>query len=297
MSSTVNQLGRRQLEPSDGGSFIVRRNLGHTRGMLRRIAFLLLLAPVTGLSQDSFSGARSFTQFRDVSGLPGAAFGVTPEGKVSIHGAMALSTPIGFGLSDGVWDVGAASRSVDNHYRFPNLSLSGRSNSVSGRGQVMRGFKTPVGNLTLSYMLLSAIFDASYNAQLQLPIRSTDFGVSVGVQNLTNRANAAPQDDPHENDLSRSYFVAGTKKIGRSGWLTSGVGDLRFGGGFASFSDEVSAKLRGLIEYDGYGWNGGFGYSLGTLPGQTKEFRNSEVTLWLGFVQTHRATAALNIGF
>jgi len=259
-------------------------------------AFLICVAAIGRAQVDPWNFAGQFPHFRDLSGLPGAGFGVTAKGLPSIEGAMAISTPIGFSLADGYFDIGLSCRSVDNTPRFFQFSSPGNDIS-SGTGQIMGGFKTPIGTLTISLEVLSSELDSVANAQLQLPIHWDKGGVSVGIQNIWNRPEAASDYVSGETDLSRSYFAVATYELAKGSFLSLGDGDVRFRGVFGSVSAMPAKRFKVLAEYDTFGWNPGVAYSLGQIPNLGTHYDKNEATVAFSMIQLHRSTITVNFAF
>jgi hypothetical protein len=245
---------------------------------------------------DPWNFPGQFPHFRDLSGLPGAGFGVTVQGLPSIEGAMAISTPIGFSLANGYFDIGISARSVDNRPDFFQLS-STTDDIGSGTAQVMGGFRTPIGTLTVSLQVLSRELDSVASAQLQLPIRWDHGGVSVGVQNIWNRPEAASQGVAGANDLSRSFFVVSTYEFSKGDFVTIGKGDVRFQGVFGSVSVMPAKRFKLLAEYDTFGWNPAIAYSLGQIPNLGSHYDKNEATVAFSLIQMHRSTITVNFAF
>ena len=241
---------------------------------------------------DPWLRAGQFPQFRDLSGLPGAGFGLLVDGTPSINGAMAFSTPIGFSMGNGIFDIGVASRSYDNSPEFINTSSNGRRPS-DGTAQGIVGVRTPLGDFSATYEVISSKFDQVYNAQLQLPLKWDKGGVSIGMQNVTDRHEAAGQDQPGEANLSRSIFAVGTWEFAPHDYVSLGKGDVRYRGVFGNVSVLALPRVKLTTEYDIFGFNSGVAYSFGGIRGE----KNTEFTLWGGFMQEHRATLSLNFAF
>jgi hypothetical protein len=217
-----------------------------------------------GSQTDSWAKAGQFPQFRDLSGLPGSGFGVLVDGTPSINGAMALSTPIGFSLGNGIFDIGGASRSFDNQPEFINTKTSNRLSS-DGTGQGIVGVHTPLGNFSATFEVISSDFDQVYNGQLQLPLKWDKGGVSIGCQNVTNRHEAAAQDNPGEADLSRSFYAVATYEFADHDYVSLGKGDVRFRGVFGNVSALVCPRVKATTEYDTFGFGQHGVHDLGRL--------------------------------
>jgi hypothetical protein len=249
-----------------------------------------------GLASACLAGAQSninhYFQLRDMSGLSGSEFGVTYLGVPSIWGAMAFSTPIGFSLGSGVFDVGANSKSRDNLPRPINFH-EGANNKSDGTAQFMAGLGTPIGNFTGTLEVVSSAFDQVYNGQWQLPLHLKNAGVSVGCQNITDRHESAPG----FTGTNRSYFGVGTYQFAHGDYISLGVGSARFKGGFGSICGMITPRLKGLVEYDTFGYNPGLGYSFGKVKGLGNDYDHNDVVLFLGFVKSQYATVGLNWAF
>ena len=256
----------------------------------------LSAATIAHSQVDPWNFRGQFPQFRDLSGLPGAGFGLTSKGQPSIEGAMAISTPIGFSLAPGTFDIGISNRSVNNQPRFFEMSSTGNDIS-SGTGQVMAGFRTPIGTLTISLEVLSTQLDSVANAQLQLPLSWDKGGVSIGIQNIWNRPEAASQDVVGERDLSRSVFAVATYEVEKGAFLTLGDGDVRFRGVFGSISAMPAKRFKLLAEYDTFGWNPAIAYSLGQVPNLGTHYDKNEATIAFSLIQCHRSTLTVNFAF
>lgn len=268
------------------------------------IGSALALLASGALAQTPFFGPRTYPQFRDMSGLSGAGVGVLPDGTPSLRGAISLSTPIGYVLGPSHWAFGAASRSVNGQFTFINFRAKARDDTFKsdGTGQIVAGFKTPIGNIAVSHMVLSTFLDNVQHVQWQLPLRTDKVGVSVGVHNLFDRGNAAGEDRPGDDDPSRSFFVAATTQLAPGAFLTIGKGDIRYKGVFGNASVNVTDRVKLYGEYDGFGWNSGIAIGFGPAP-QLKlgdkpiRSRAPEVFLTAGYVQGRRATWTINFVF
>ena len=227
-----------------------------------------------------------------MSGLPGACFGLTPDGLPSIYGAMGISTPVGFSLSGGTFDIGIASESQDNLPRFINLH-PGASNESHGTLQGMVGFGTPLGNLTGTFEVVSSEFDQMYNGQWQLPLHWKRAGISLGCQNITQR----PESAPDVTGTNRSFYGVGTYEIARGDYATIGVGTARFREGFGSVCGMITPRLKGVAEYDTFGFNPGLAYSFGKVKGLGEDYDHNDVTLFFGYIRSQYAMVALNWAF
>lgn len=247
----------------------------------------LACAALAGASVIASASNLDYFQFRKLSTLPGAAFGVTVDGLPSIDGAMAFSTPIGFSLKGDVYDIGFASRSDDNAPEMINFKKRAESSSGIGQGEV--GFSTPIGNITAVIAPVSSDWDQIYSGQIQLPLHLKDGGVSVGAQNITNR--------PEGDKCDRSLFAVGTYEVQKGDYVSLGFGNNRFNGVFGNACALVTPRLKATLEYDTLSFNGGLAYSFGKIKGLGDYLDKNELTLWAGYVQMHYCTVAINWAF
>lgn len=266
-------------------------------GMKWFVASLLGALSCAAVADQPFMGPQTFPQFRDMSGLPGSAFGVDASGNPTIDGAMAISTPIGFALGHNRFAFGVASRSYDGNFKGINIRKRSGTAGSDGSAQGMVGITTPAGNLTISGLLLSSVLDSVGNLQLQLPFRSEDYGISVGVQNVMNRGEASGEGYSSDKNLSRSCFVVGTYRVAKGAYVSLGKGDVRFKGVFGSGCFSPLPRTKVTSEYDGYGWNSGIGYSLGKVAGLPSFLDRNDITLFAGYIQEKKAFLALNFTF
>jgi len=219
-----------------------------------------------------------------------------PDGTPSINGAMAFSTPIGFSMKGGTFDIGLSDRSRNSAPQMVNFR-TGSNNPSDSTGQIQFGLGTPAGNFTLSYMVLSSEFDQAYNAQWQLPLKLKNAGVSVGVQNLTNRPLSAGDKLPGQFDYALSLYAVGTYEVAPNDWVSLGYGDVRFKGPFGNASALVAPRLKATLEWDSISWNYGLGYSFGHIRGLGDNLDLNETTLYLGEFAGYKLTVGLNFVF
>ena len=262
-----------------------------------------LLAVVTGpqiSNADALDliGPGKFPQFRDMGGMPGSGFGVLSDGHISMFGALALSTPIGYSLAPSTFVAGIATRSQDHMFRIINVDSNADKNSSDGTGQFLLGIKTSSGNLTLGMHVLSSKLDTTFNAQFQPRVNGLGrLGVSVGVQNWTNRGQAAGDNDPSaDSENSLSPYVAGTYDMGRGNYATLGYGNTRFRGLFGSANYQLSPTTKLFVENDTFNWNYGVGYGT-FMKKWDASGRRVRVFITAGFVRGELATWTLNFGF
>lgn len=271
------------------------RNLVRRAGCVGVLLAVATVVPAQNLPE--------FPQFRNASGLPGGLFGVSYEGRPTIKGAMAISTPIGYGLGNGYYSLGLAVQSRDRRLRFPT---SGRdTEDANSTLSLMGGFGLGnYGSLTISGMFLSSRGDSVLNLQYAVPTNLKGLGVSVGVQNVFDRPHARGDRQPGEKDLSRSFFVAATYEALAGTYLTLGKGDVRWKGIFGSASVPIGDRVRATAEYDTFGWNYGVAIGLGSVYQVSLEDelrgrspRVPEFTLSLGFIKQNRIFWGVNVSY
>ncbi len=254
------------------------------------------------------SGARQYPQFRNMSGLPGGLFGVNSMGRPSMWGAMGISTPVGYSLSDYHVALGFANMSRDRTLRFPNGSRD--ASDANGTGQAMIGIPTSYGAVTISGMLHSGVGDSVLNLQYApsfgprgLGVKG--LGVSVGVQDAFSTGGSAGQGQPSDNDSSRSYYVVATYEIKQGIHVSLGKGDRRFAGLFGNASISVGPRVKLVVENDTFNTNYAVAYSLGPLKKPDPRYllsseddpRRGDVVMSLGIIRQSRIFWGLNVTY
>ena len=81
---------------------------------MRFSAILLLLLPLPALTQrrtDPLDGFAQYPQFRNLSGLAGGGYGVDVEGRASLSGPTAFSTPVAYVMGHNQWRIVGATMS------------------------------------------------------------------------------------------------------------------------------------------------------------------------------------------
>ena len=252
-------------------------------------AFLVLILPTSAAAQRDLFGMDRFPQFRGLSGLAGGGFGVSPDGRASLSGAAAFSTPIAHVLGHQQWRLG---------YGFisRNDKLTLNMGGGNGTGVIMYGHSFPGWNIAISDMILSSIGDQAFNLQAQFvsPAESR-VNFSVGVQDIEGKGGAAGTGVPGDDRLSRSFFGAATLQATEGQnplWLSAGWGSRRFRNGFVNASVRVAQPLRLWAEYDGF--DGNFGLLLAARTGSGE--RPVELTFLLGVVKKY-PTLGFTVGF
>jgi hypothetical protein len=89
----------------------------------------------------------------------------------------------------------------------------------------------------------------------------------------------------------------GTYEVQPGSFVTLGLGDYRFKGVFGSACTDVIPRLKGVLEYDTFGWNVGAGYDLGQIRGLSRITKHNDLTLFGGVIWGRGALVAMNFGF
>ena len=265
---------------------------------MRRAALLLLALAATAHAQTGLVGPGRYPQFRGISGLPGGGFGVRPDGSLGYQGAMALSTPIAYSLGSGRIALAYSSISRDGSFRFGNSSGADANTDANGTLAGLLGVDAGIGNLTLSYTVLSGLGDQAYGLHLTPKGQRGPLAFGVGIQDLTGEGGTAGEGVPGDSDDSASPYVVGTYALRGDVYLSAGLGTGRFRTLFGSVSAPLVRRARGVVEYDGFSANLLLAYTP-ALRG-TDEFgeeRDSPLTLSLGLVRGEYATFAVALHF
>ena len=256
------------------------------------LVFLLGSATAAFAQQNDLSGKDQYPQYRVLSGLPGGGFGVLPSGRPSIDGAAALATPIGYALGNhGAIGLFNTTTSL-NPFQFDGRNA--REQNSNGTAFFMVGGSYAGFHGTASYMILSTHLDAAFNFQVSAPLIGR-LGLAVGVQDLDGGGGAAGTGFSLALDRrsSRSVFAVGTYDLGNRAYVSLGVGDRRFRGAFGNASAPIAGRLRGLVEYDAFNFNGGLLYNMGPFHGLGEHAKGVESNLFVGLVRAKYATVGL----
>lgn len=261
---------------------------------MKRASLLLVALPCAAFAQ--FGGPGNYPQFRSMSGLPGSGYGVTADGRADISGALSLSSPIGHSLSD--WEIvfGFGNLSSDLKLGFPRSRE--RDLGGNGSGQILLGVPLGrYGSATFTHMILSNKLDNAQNLVWSPPGQRGPLRYVLGVQDIGGQGGQAGElpngEDPGE---SRSYFAAATWTVRPGTHVSAGFGDTRFKRGFASVSQGLGDRAKGVLEHDGYNWNVGLAVDLGSL-GRVRQGRDSRVTAMVGVMRGDFAYWSLNVRF
>lgn len=213
-----------------------------------------------GWSQPELYGEKSYTSFRGMSGLSGGGFGVGMDGRITLRGATALSTPVGFTLGPRQWYVYGSNLSSNLSPRFPSRIdfQNDATRNSNGSAGLMASWGTSVGTFAVGGVLTTGDLDSSLNLQFQPAGQKGTTRISIGVQDLfsTSAANNGTVQQTLGGGNSMSPFVVASTSVGRDTYVSYGVGANRFKGPFGSLSMPVG-PVQGFVEYDTFNWNFG----------------------------------------
>lgn len=256
----------------------------------------LVIAAAGACAQQNLLGPHQYPAFRTISGLPGGGFGVRPDGTPAFDGAMAFSTPIGYGLSNWNGVLCAANTSDYAFFRLPHLKgnngITDSLGKVTGVGGVSLGH---FGSLSGGFMIISSAGDTAYTLQYQAPLFYKNIGLSVGVQDTGGTRGDRAGDLPGV-EVSRSFFASGTVPLKYGVYVSAGWGTRRFSKGFANVSVPIGDRFKAVVEEDGLGVNEAIAWNP-KAAGSYKLFgRSISTTVMAGFVDSHYAFWSLNFG-
>ncbi len=220
------------------------------------------LATVTScaFAQQELFGEKSYTSFRGISGLSGGGFGVGLDGRITLRGATALSTPIGFTLGPRQWFVYGSNLSSNLSPSFPSKLdfQNDATRNSNGSAGIMASWGTSFGTITVGGVLTTGDLDSSLNLQFQPAGQNGTTRISIGVQDVfsTSAANNGAIQKVLGGGTSVSPFAVASTSLGRDAYVSYGLGLNRFKGPFGSLSVPVG-PVQGFIEYDTFNWNVG----------------------------------------
>ncbi len=208
-----------------------------------------------GYTTDPFFGKNQFPQYRNLSGLAGGGYGTDAQGRFSLSGPTAFSTPTAYTLGHDQIYLGVGGI---NFRGVPSLD----TNRLNSSGVVSYGHTFGPINITFTDFLKSAALDSAINIQASfIPSRNNRLGASIGVQDLLGLGGSSGTGTLTDRYSSQSVFFAFTYPVSTGGdhplYLSGGLGTHRFNKGFGSASYYVGGPLRTWLEYDGFGLNEG----------------------------------------
>jgi len=223
-----------------------------------RLAITVVVAMAVGAScVVGSTDWNRYYQFRHVSTLPGNAFGVTPDGKISFSGALQQNIPVAYTPCAGNYITGFWSGSNFSHFDF------GFSGDVNGTASVGVGLGKAGRAAYFSVMFTDSDWRQAYNVQLQL-LGETDEhpAVAIGANDIFNMRQKIAG-IPHG---ARSVYITSPWQRGTAEhpvFITAGLGNGRFDSGpFAGVSWGLADHFTAIVEYDGLNTNAGLAYGL-----------------------------------
>jgi hypothetical protein len=266
-----------------------------------RVAKLLLL-PIMALSLATLSGAQQafakigqYSQFRNISGLPGGTFGVTADGSPDIKGAMGLSTPIAYSLGGGHFAGALANTSYDGNFRtLTKVKRNDFGFKSNGTATGMAGISTPIGRFTIGMSVASGAFENSYSALFTPKQNNGKITLAIGAEGLFAAGGFIGPGLHADVDRASSVFIVGTAELGDGLYASAGAGTARFQKGFANVSYGFAGRFRAVVEHDGFGWNYGVGAEIGKIRMGKGAIR---LNTFAGMVQTRYAFWSVGFSF
>jgi hypothetical protein len=238
---------------------------------MRNVTALTALALSLGLvaiapAQQAFSQIGQYSQFRNISGLPGGTFGVNPDGSPGISGAMGLSTPIAYSLGGGHFAGAIANTSYDGQFRFLTKAKKNDFGVKSnGTATGMAGISTPLGKFTLGMSVASGAFENSYSALFTPKQNNGKITLAFGAEGLFAAGGFIGPGLHSDVDRATSAFIVATADLGHGLYASAGTGTARFDKGFVNASYGIGGRFRAVVEHDGFGWNYGVGAEVAKI--------------------------------
>ncbi len=267
---------------------------------MNRFAILAIVTLLPALIYaDRIAGPGSYPQFRSLAGLPGSGFGVTKAGELSFNGAMSISTPVAYSLSNFNIFIGGGIFSGNSKFRFDTTE----GQLLKSNGTLVGMIGIPLGkfgSLTATHMVLSTKGDNSQNFHWQLPFEQKNINFGIGVQDISGQGGTEGQTsgpsgfDPGE---SRTYYGVVTYNLENGHSASLGFGDGRFKGRFfASANYLATPRIKLIAEWDTFGLNSGLAYDLGKIT-SIGNGRDARATISAGFLDFHHAYWTFGVSF
>jgi hypothetical protein len=262
---------------------------------LLSISIAALALSAIASAQQAFAHPGQYSQFRNLSGLPGGTFGVNPDGRPGIDGAMALSTPIAYSLGGGHFAGVLSNTSYDSHFRFftkvKKQDFGWKSN---GTAAGMAGFSTPIGKFTFGMSVASGKFENSYSALFTPKQNNGKITFGFGAEGLFAAGGLIGPGLHSDVDRATSLFAVATAELGDGLYASVGTGTGRFQKGFVNASYGVAKRFRLVAEHDGFGWNFGVGAEVAKIHMGKRALR---LNGFAGMVQSRYGFVAVGFSF
>ncbi len=238
----------------------------------------LIALAVSACAQQELYGEKSYTSLRGLSGLSGSGYAVGSDGKITLRGATAFSTPIGNVLGPRQWFVIGSNLSNNLSPRFPSkLDFnSDATRNSNGSAAIMASWGTSIGVFCFTGMLTTGDLDSNLNIQFSPSNQKGTTRFSIGVQDVfgTSAENNGAIQKVIGGGNSMSPFAVATTDLGKGAHVSYGLGLKRFKGGFGSLTVPVG-PVQGFIEYDTFNWNFGITSQIWKQELKMGEFERS----------------------
>lgn len=220
---------------------------------------LLSTALPSAFAEEPTGGPFSYHQLRTLSALSGVTMGVDEDGRISLSGPVAFSTPVANTLGHGkFWLAGG-------QYSFSHKPIFDQA-SGNWNYYLMYGGTVGKFNYTISDNIVDTNVTQLVNLQAQyIPPKGTRWIFAAGVEDLFN---GSPTRNNNNMDAATDTTVFGVVSFRPGGtgrypiWISAGQGSHRFAKPFGSASIQVAQPLRIWGEFDGFGANEGLLYTL-----------------------------------
>jgi hypothetical protein len=245
---------------------------------------IAVLPAVSAADRDPFIGPNLFPEFRNLSGLPGGGVGVLPNGRVSIQGALALSTPVAYSLGARQYQIVGANMSFDQQIRWVEWKGGQQdlSRMANGSAMVGAGFTVDNLNITASGLWLSGQWDNVLNLHFSSARPFGKIGFGVGVQDVFGHGGSSGDGIADDERTSSSLYAVATYEVSPGIYLSGGWGSRRFENGFGGASIGLGSYARAFAEYDGWHWNYGLGAAAGPLHVSLGQVAGKHTTWTIG---------------
>jgi hypothetical protein len=267
-----------------------KNQITHLMALCLMVVFSVIV-PVTCFAQrDPLSGVNRFPEFRNLSGLAGGGYGVDADGRLSLFGPTALSTPVAHVLGHNHLFLLAEKASLRSSPRLSGGDTNGTLAATYGCtfGRI---------NFAATDMVISASGNQAFNLQAEyIPASNSPLVGSIGVQDIFGGGGSSGRDLPGDRRTSRSFFGVATYRIDTKAspfYVSAGIGTRRFAKGFLSASYQVCKPLRLYAEHDGFGPNYGALIAWNT----SRLYPMSQLAIRIGMVQYRYPTLGASLGF
>ena len=268
--------------------------------MRRTLALTAFALASLASAQKDMIGRDQFPQFRNLGGLAGNLVPLNPDGSPNYFGALSLSTPVAYTLSNWHGIAGYGLMSFDMTLRAPGKD---NQRNTNGTAQFMLGAPSGAyGQFMASYMILSHLGDGAFNFQWSPGRQTGKARWAVGLQDLRGNGGSAGENIAGDSESSTSFFSVTTYAIDEKTHVSFGTGTRRFKGVFGNISTNITDNLKATLEYDAFNWNFGVAYKLTSIlklqgEGYDSASRHVDVHTFLGVVRGKSLFWGLGVSF